>query len=242
MKDYKQQNSNKTFGECRSSWNSRTHDECDMMAAEIQAAAICQVCGENGQSAKDYGYQANKGSEKGKKGKKDKKGQRKSPRTMDTHNKKKGGCNNCKVFGHFALNCPRRKKREPHNASHGGEGDLHYCVYHIHEPKLSESCTLENPSNIGEPVTVSVTTMSWTRRFLHKYTEDERMLQSVGVTEISDLSTSVFVWTGGIGILDSWDHREVMIQCDQEQSLKSPAELFREQRRRSRIWWKTHTL
>ena len=86
MKDYKQQNSNKTFGECRSSWNSRTNDECDLMAAEIQ---VCQVCGERGQSAKDFWYQVNKGCEKGKKGKKDKKGQRKStsPRTLTTRRK-----------------------------------------------------------------------------------------------------------------------------------------------------------
>ena len=67
------------------------------------------------------------------------------------------------------------------------------------------------------------------------------MLQSVGVTAIPDLSTSVFVWARGIGILDSWDHREVMIKCDQEQSLKSLAELFREQRRpRSRMVENTH--
>ena len=125
VKDYKQQNSNKTFGECRSSWNPRTHDECDLMAAEIQAAAICQVCGESGQSAKDKWYQANKGSEKGKKGKKDKKGQR----TNDTDNKMRGACNNCKVVGHFASNCPRRKKREPHNGSYGGGGDLHCLKY-----------------------------------------------------------------------------------------------------------------
>ena len=40
---------------------------------------------------------------------------------------------------------------------------------------------------------------------------------------------------------DSWDHREVMIQCDQEQSLKSLAKLFREQRRpRSRMVENTH--
>ena len=43
------------------------------MAAEIQEAAVCQVCGERGQSAKDFWYQANKGIEKGEKGKKDKK-------------------------------------------------------------------------------------------------------------------------------------------------------------------------
>ena len=83
------------------------------MTAEIQAAAVCQVCGERSQSAKDYWYQANKGNEKGKNGKKDKKGQRKSTRTKDTDNKKKGACKNCKVVGHFALNCPRRK-RESH--------------------------------------------------------------------------------------------------------------------------------
>ena len=101
-------------------------------------------------------------------------------------------------------------------------------MYHVHESELSESCPLEDPSNVGEPVTVSVTTMPWKRRFLQKHTEDERMLQSVSVAEIPDLSTSVFVWAGGIGILDSWDYREVMIKCDQEQSLKSLAELFRE--------------
>ena len=104
-------------------------DECDLMTAKIQAAAVCQVCGERGQFAKDYWYQANKGSEKGKKGTKDKKGQRKSTRTKDTDNKKKGACNNCKVVGHFALNCPRRKKREPHNASYSGGGDLHCLKY-----------------------------------------------------------------------------------------------------------------
>ena len=53
VKDYEQQNCNKTFGGFRTSWNPRTHDEYDLMAAEIQAAAVCQVCGERGQSAKD---------------------------------------------------------------------------------------------------------------------------------------------------------------------------------------------
>ena len=67
------------------------------------------------------------------------------------------------------------------------------------------------------------------------------MSQSVGVTAIPDLSTSVFVWVGCTGILGSWVHREVMIKCDQEQSLKSPADLFREQRRpRSRMVENTH--
>ena len=98
------------------------------MVAEIQAAAV-RWCSERGQSAKDYWYQANKGSEKGTKGKKDKKGLRKSTRTKDTDNKKRGACNNCNVFGHVALNCPRTKKREPHNASCSGGGDLHCLTY-----------------------------------------------------------------------------------------------------------------
>ena len=55
--DYEQQNSNKTFGECTSGWNPRTHDECDLMAAEIQAA----LCGLREQSEKDCWYHAIKG-------------------------------------------------------------------------------------------------------------------------------------------------------------------------------------
>ena len=43
-------------------------------------------------------------------------------------------------------------------------------VYHVHESELSESCPLEDPSNVDEPVTLSVTAMPWTRRFLHKKT------------------------------------------------------------------------
>ena len=108
----------------------------------------------------------------------------------------------------------------------------YHGMYHVHESELSESCPLEDSSNVDEPPAVTVReTMSWTRGFLLKYTEDVTMLQAVDVTGIPNLSTSVFVWARGIGILDSWDHREVMIKCDQEQSLKSLAELFREQRR-----------
>ena len=61
VNDYEQQNSNKTLGECKSSWHPRTHDESDLMAAGIQAAAVCQVCGERRKSTKDYWYQDNKG-------------------------------------------------------------------------------------------------------------------------------------------------------------------------------------
>ena len=68
-------------------------------------------------------------SEKGKKGKKDKKGKRKSTRTKDADNKKRGADNNCNVASHFALNFPRRKKRESHNASYSGGGDLHCLMY-----------------------------------------------------------------------------------------------------------------
>ena len=130
-----------------------------------------------------------------------------------------------------------KKNREIHLHKYNG-------VYHVHESELSKSCPLEDPSNVDEPpaVTVRERTMPWTRGFSHKYTEDERMVQSVGVTAIPDLSMSVFVWANSIGILDSWDHRGVMIKCDLEQSLKSLAELFRERRRpRSRDGGK-HTL
>ena len=65
VKDYEQQYSNKTFGGFRSSCDIGTHDECDLMAAEIQAAAVCQVCGLREQSEKDCWYHAIKGSEKG---------------------------------------------------------------------------------------------------------------------------------------------------------------------------------
>ena len=65
VKHYEQQYSNKTFGGFRSGCNPRTHDECDLMAAEISAAAICQVCGMRGQSAKDCWYHAIKWSAKG---------------------------------------------------------------------------------------------------------------------------------------------------------------------------------
>ena len=59
-------------------------------------------------------------------------------------------------------------------------------LYHVHESELSESCPLEDPSNVDGPLAVTVreTTMPWTRRFLHRYTEDGRMFQSVGVTAI----------------------------------------------------------
>ena len=86
VKDYKHQNSNKTSGKCRSSWNPTTHDECDLMGAEIQAADVCQVCGERGQSAKDYWYQANKGVREVRRARKTRKdsGKAQEPRTLTT--------------------------------------------------------------------------------------------------------------------------------------------------------------
>ena len=101
VKDYEQQNSNKTFGGFSGSWNPRTHDECDLMAAEIQAAAVFQVCGERGQSAKDCWYHAIKGSEKV---------QRKGTRTKDDDDKRKGVCNNCDGSGDSASNCLRERR------------------------------------------------------------------------------------------------------------------------------------
>ena len=69
-------------------------------------------------------------------------------------------------------------------------------VYHVHESELSESCPLEDPSNVDESpaVTVRETTMPRTRRFSHKYTEDERMLQSVGVTATLTCQRACLCW------------------------------------------------
>ena len=66
---------------------------------------------------------------KGKKDKKDKKRQRKSTRTKDADNKKRGADNSRNVASPFALNCPRKKKRESRNASYSGGGDLHCLTY-----------------------------------------------------------------------------------------------------------------
>ena len=56
VKDNEHQYSNKTFVGFRSSCDPGTHDECDLMAAEIQAAAVCQVCGLREQSEEDCWY------------------------------------------------------------------------------------------------------------------------------------------------------------------------------------------
>ena len=82
------------------------------MAAEIQAAAVCQVCGERGQSAKDCWYHAIKECEKG---------QRQGTRTKDEDDKRKGVCNNCDGGGESASNC--LKERESSKTSYSGGGD-----------------------------------------------------------------------------------------------------------------------
>ena len=60
---YEQQNSNKTFGECRSGWNPRTHDECDLESEkgerkgtrikdnDDKKKGVCNKCSEGGDSA-----------------------------------------------------------------------------------------------------------------------------------------------------------------------------------------------
>ena len=106
--DYEQQYSNKTFGGFRSCCDPRTHDECDLMAGEIQAA----VCGLREQSEKDCWYHAIKGSEKG---------QRKGTRTKDDDDKRKGVCNKCDGVGDSASN--HLEETESSNASYsGGDG------------------------------------------------------------------------------------------------------------------------
>ena len=83
------------------------------MAVEMQAAAVCQVCGMRDQSAKDCWYHAIKGSEKG---------QRKGTRTKDDDDKRKGVCNRGS-----ASNCPKEKKSS--NASYSCGGDPHCSTY-----------------------------------------------------------------------------------------------------------------
>ena len=58
------------------------------------------------------------------------------------------------------------------------------------------------------------------------FARKEKPFQTVGASVHPDLSTSELVLAMGIGYLDSWGHREVMIKCDQKQSTKRTAELF----------------
>ena len=88
------------------------------MAAEIQAAAVCQVCGLREQSEKDCWYHAIKGSEKG---------QRKGTRTKDDDDKRKGVCNKRDGGGDSASKC--QKERESIIASYSGGGDPHCLTY-----------------------------------------------------------------------------------------------------------------
>ena len=56
----------------------------------------------------------------------------------------------------------------------------------------------------------------------------ERLSQSVGATVLPDKSASDFGVATIIGLLDFWGHQEVMIKCEQEQSMKNIAELLQE--------------
>ena len=66
------------------------------MAAEISAAAICQVCGMRGQSAKRLLVSRHQGGVR-----KDRKG----TKTKDDDDKRKGVCNKCDEGGDPASNC-----------------------------------------------------------------------------------------------------------------------------------------
>ena len=59
----------------------------------------------------------------------------------------------------------------------------------------------------------------------------EKPFRSVGATVLPDRSASEFAVATIIGYLDFWGHQEVMIKCDQEQSVKRIAELLQERRR-----------
>ena len=58
----------------------------------------------------------------------------------------------------------------------------------------------------------------------------ERFFQSAGATVLPDISASEFAVATIIGNLDFWGHQEVMIKCDEEQSMKNIAELLQEWR------------
>ena len=59
----------------------------------------------------------------------------------------------------------------------------------------------------------------------------EKPFQSVGATVLPDKSASEFAVATTIGYLDFQGHQEVMIKCDQEQSMKRIAEWHQERRR-----------
>ena len=60
---------------------------------------------------------------------------------------------------------------------------------------------------------------------------EEKPFQSVGATVLPDTSASDFAAAAVIDYFDFWWHQEVMIKCDQEQSMKKIAELLQERRR-----------
>ena len=62
----------------------------------------------------------------------------------------------------------------------------------------------------------------------------EKSYQSAGETVMHDMSAIEFAVTTGAGYLNFWEYQEVMITCDQEQSMRRIAELFQERRRSRR--------
>ena len=59
----------------------------------------------------------------------------------------------------------------------------------------------------------------------------EKPFQSIGATVLPENSASEFAVATIIGYPDFWGHQEVMIKCDQVQSMKRIAELLQERRR-----------
>ena len=60
---------------------------------------------------------------------------------------------------------------------------------------------------------------------------NESPSQSVGATVLPEKSASEFAVATISCYLDFWGHQEVMIKCDQEQSMRRIAELLQERRR-----------
>ena len=59
----------------------------------------------------------------------------------------------------------------------------------------------------------------------------EKPFQSIGSTVLPDKSAGEFAVATIIGYFDLWCHQEVMVKCDEEQSMKQIVELLHERRR-----------
>ena len=124
------------------------------------------------------------GSEKGKEGKKDKKGRRKITKPEEDDSKKEGACNKCNAFGHFALNCP--KKRESNNVSYSGGDDQHCSTFT--DDQFQGITMQEKVGPVVEQLNITELMMDsgaachvWPCRMIVGYSFEEAFLTTTGV-------------------------------------------------------------